>query len=72
MRLDSLIGGTVSATTALRWFTRRQSLMMERPMLDLLDMLWFIAGVVVFGGAMLAFALHSAGIVWWMTKGRKK
>lgn len=41
-------------------------------MLDLLNLLWFIAGVVVFGGAMLVFAFHSAGIVWWMTKGRKK
>ena len=41
-------------------------------MADFLGMLWFIAGVVVFGGAMLAFLLHSAGIVWYMTKGRKK
>lgn len=41
-------------------------------MLDLLNLLWFIAGIVVFGGAMLAFLLHSAGVVWYMTKGRKK
>ncbi len=41
-------------------------------MADFLSLLWFIAGVVVFGGATLAFLLHSAGIVWWMTKGRKK
>lgn len=41
-------------------------------MADFLNMLWFIAGIVVFGGAMLAFLLHSAGIVWYMTKGRKK
>ena len=41
-------------------------------MLALIDLIWFILGVVVFGGAMLAFALHSAGVVWYMTKGRKK
>jgi len=41
-------------------------------MLEFINLLWFLAGIVVFGGAMLAFLLHSAGVVWWMTKGRKK
>lgn len=41
-------------------------------MLEFLNLLWLLAGIVVFGGAMLAFLLHSAGVVWWMTKGRKK
>lgn len=41
-------------------------------MADFLNLLYFIAGIVVFGGAMLAFLLHSAGVVWYMTKGRKK
>lgn len=41
-------------------------------MLEFLNLLWFLAGIVVFGGAMLAFLLHSAGVVWYMTKGRKK
>lgn len=44
----------------------------EEAMIDLLVILYWLAGVVVVGGAALAFLLHSAGIVWWMTKGRKK
>lgn len=41
-------------------------------MYALIDFIWLTMGIVVFGGAMLAFLLHSAGVVWWMTKGRKK
>ena len=41
-------------------------------MLELIDFIWLTAGVLVVGTALLAFLLHSAGIVWWMTKGRKK
>jgi len=40
-------------------------------MIDFLVALYWIAGVVVVGGAVLAFLAHSAGVVWWMTKGKK-
>ena len=41
-------------------------------MFALIDFIWLTLGIVVFGGATLAFLLHSAGVVWYMTKGRKK
>ena len=40
-------------------------------MIDFLMVLYWLAGVVVVGGATLAFLFHSAGVVWWMTKGKK-
>ena len=41
-------------------------------MLEFLNLLWLTLGILVVGTALLAFLLHSAGIVWVMTKGRKK
>ena len=41
-------------------------------MIDFIEFIWLTLGIVVFGGAMLAFLLHSADVVWYMTKGRKK
>lgn len=41
-------------------------------MANAIDFIWLTLGILVFGWAMLAFLLHSAGIVWVMTKGRKK